>query len=90
MNINWKCVKNWLKFHLGMKCVARYGDKWVVTLREVFIRSVYGADQFKWIAMCQEHRDLYSKHWAKFDSEQEAQAFLELIKPGKNTDKLKP
>lgn len=90
IKIDWKRVKTVIKFHLGMKCVVQYGDKWVVTLREVFIRSVYGRDQFKWVAMCQGHRDLYSKHWAKFDSQQEAQDFLEVVKLGKTTDKLKP
>lgn len=75
MNINWKRVKNWLKFHLGMKCVARYGSYYIVTKRVVGLRQVRGNDDWWWYAYLGDTR--FSHRWEKFLTEEKAMATLD-------------
>lgn len=72
MNIDWKRIKTFIKFHLGMKCVVQYGDKWVVTCRKaLFIRCVLGSlwsDNPRGNWWPQE----YMKNWSIFSKEEYA------------------
>lgn len=84
MFINWKRVKNWLKFHLGMECVARYGDKWVVTRKFIFIvRDCLELSKDKHKGGYWWTND-YSHNWSLFNTQEEALEKLQWHK-----DKLK-
>lgn len=91
MKIDWKRIKTIIKFHLGMKCVVQYGDKWVVTCREIlYSRCVLGSlwsDKPKGNWWPKE----YMKHWDVFSTKEEAiQALQKHKKACKMQAKLKP
>lgn len=77
MNINWKRIKTFIKFHLGMKCVVQYGDKWVVTHKAGFMIREFldtGWEESKggfwWMKG-------WEKNWSLFNTEEDAINALE-------------
>lgn len=77
MNIDWKRIKTFIKFHLGMKCVVQYGDKYVVTKLDFIIGRLVldtfhrkGEGGYFW-------PEMYKEQWSLFKTEEDAIKALE-------------
>lgn len=48
MQINWSGIWNWIKFHLGMVCVAEFDGKWVITRTTLGLTYCLDRDSNYW------------------------------------------